>query len=107
VLDAGQAFQRVVHVVGSEVATRRAELVEDQFQPQLGGLVLHDEQQLVVMRWITLRVLRGQQRVQLQVVGVAHGFGEVGMHRRLDGPEPFTHGHLGLLRSLPPTVSLS
>ena len=49
------------------------------------------------MRWLAPGVLRGQQRIQLQVVGVAHCLTEVGMHPRVDGPEPFTHAHLALL----------
>src|SRR5215212_6630868 len=49
------------------------------------------------MRWLAPRMLRVQQRVQLQIVGVAHRFTEVGMHSRLDRPESVTHAHLRLL----------
>ena len=61
VLDARQALQGVVDVVGIEVGTDAAQLMQHEFEPQLRGLVLHDEKQLVVMRWIAPQVLRGQQ----------------------------------------------
>src|SRR5687768_7479943 len=53
------------------------------------------------MRWLAPRMLRVQQRVQLQIVGVAHRFTEVGMHSRLDRPESVTHAHLRLLACCP------
>ena len=57
-----------------EQAARRAQLVDQQLDPQLGGLVLDDEQHLVVV--IRERHLRVQQLVQVQVAGVVQA-GEV------------------------------
>src|SRR5688500_10682751 len=53
------------------------------------------------MRWLAPRMLRVQQRAQLQIVGVAHRFTEVGIHSRLDRPESVTHAHLRLLACCP------
>ena len=49
VLDPGDALQRGAEVVGAEPGGGAAELVQDQLQPQLRGLVLDDEQHLVVV----------------------------------------------------------
>jgi hypothetical protein len=35
--------------------------VKDQLEPELCGLMLHDEKQFIVMRRVTSRVLRRQQ----------------------------------------------
>ena len=48
-----------------------------------------------MVRWVAARVLRGQQRTQLEVVGIAHRFAEVGVDPRLDRPKAFAHAHLG------------
>ena len=52
-----------------------AQLVDRELHPQLGGLMLHDEQHLVVVA--RARLLRAQHLVQAQVVAVAHGLAEV------------------------------
>jgi hypothetical protein len=44
--------------------------VDHQLQPQLAGLVLDDEQQLVVVRGIAGALLRPEQLVQVQVRAV-------------------------------------
>jgi hypothetical protein len=44
--------------------------VDDQFQPQLGGLVLDDEQQLVMVFGDAHRVLRPEDLVQMEVFAV-------------------------------------
>ena len=49
---------------------RRAQLVQHELHPQLAGLVLHDEQHLVVVG--RQRLLRAQDLVEVQVVAVAH-----------------------------------
>jgi hypothetical protein len=49
VLDAGELLQRGREHVGGEVVAGGAQLVQEELQPQLGGLVLDDEQQLVVV----------------------------------------------------------
>jgi hypothetical protein len=77
-------------LVARHVADGGAQLVQHQLHPQLAGLVLHDEQHLVVRG--RQRLLRAEDGVQLQVVAVAHvgaevelgalvvhdGFGQVG-----------------------------
>ena len=47
-----------------------AQLVQHQLHPQLAGLVLDDEQHLVVVG--RERLLRAEDGVELQVVAVAH-----------------------------------
>ena len=48
-LHSRRALERRVQVVGPHRIARRAQLVEHQLEPELRGLVLDDEQQLVVM----------------------------------------------------------
>jgi hypothetical protein len=69
--------------------------MQHEFEPQLRGLVLHDEEQLIVMRRIAPQVLRCQQLIEVKVVGVAHRLPEIGMYSLLDGTETFAHAHLG------------
>jgi hypothetical protein len=64
VLDPGHPLQGRCQVVGAEQASGRPELVDHQLEPQLGGLVLDDEQHLVVLRWVALRLLGRQQPVE-------------------------------------------
>ena len=70
VLDPGQALERRPQLVGGELPLHRAQLVQDQLEPQLGGLVLQDEQQLVVVLGHADRVLRGEDLVQMQIAPV-------------------------------------
>jgi hypothetical protein len=58
--------------VGLHVPDRRGQLVEEKLHPQLGGLVLDDEQHLVVVR--RARTLRREQPRELEVAAV-RGFG--------------------------------
>ena len=60
---------------------RRLQLVQHQLHPQLGGLVLYHEQHFVMMRRVGEWVLAVQQRVQAQVVAIAHAFGKIGDNR--------------------------
>ena len=46
------------------------QLVEHELEPELGRLVLNDEQQLVVVRRVTPRPLRGEQHLEPEVRGV-------------------------------------
>ena len=62
----------------------RAQLVEQQLEPQLGRLVLDDEQQLVVLRRVAARLLRGEQQVEPQVVAVGHRRAEVALDALLE-----------------------
>ena len=84
VLDAGQPLQRRGHVVGADQRDRRPQLVDQQLQPQLGDLVLDDEEHLVVV--VGDRVLGVEQPVQAEVAAVRHLPGKVGGDALLDLP---------------------
>ena len=60
-LDAREALLGGPEVVDGEVREHRVELVDDQPHPQLGRLVLDDEQQLVVVLGLAQRVLGVEQ----------------------------------------------
>jgi hypothetical protein len=68
-------LERRLQVVGSNVIARCGELVDHQLQPELGCLVLHDEQHLVVVA--RERALRAQHGLELEIVAVAHRAGEI------------------------------
>ena len=57
-------------LVARDAADGGAQLVQHQLHPQLAGLVLHDEQHLVVLG--RQRMLRAQQLIEMQVVAIAH-----------------------------------
>jgi hypothetical protein len=86
VLDPGQALQRRAQVVGREPALDRPQLVQNQLEPQLGGLVLEDEEQLVVVLRDADRVLGGQHLVELEIPPVRHVDLEVADDAGLQGP---------------------
>jgi hypothetical protein len=97
VLDAGDALQRRRELVVAKLLACGRELVEHELQPELGRLMLDDEQQLVVMEWVAERALRRQQGGEIEVAAVAHPIREVGDDRILDRTGvPFdavAHGH--------------
>ena len=65
-----QGLESRSRTIGRHVFDGRAEFVQHQLHPQLAGLMLDDEQHLVVVgRQGCLRI---QQSVQLQIVAVAH-----------------------------------
>ena len=68
--DAGELFEGVGQLVLRNASHGGLQLVQHQLHPQLAGLVLHDEQHLVVVG--RERLLRVQDGVELQVVAVAH-----------------------------------
>ena len=68
VLDPGQPLQRRWQVVGGDEGSGRTQLVNEQLEPQLGHLVLDDEQHLVVVS--RHRVLGAEQMVQIQVASI-------------------------------------
>jgi hypothetical protein len=70
-----QHLEGLVELVRRDPALGRHQLVQHQLHPQLGGLVLHDEQHLVVRR--RERALRPEQGIELQVVAVAHRMAEI------------------------------
>jgi hypothetical protein len=73
--DAREHLECRLQVVAAHVADGGAQLVDHELHPQLGGLVLDDEQHLVVIGGA--RALRREQAVQSQVVPVAHLAGEI------------------------------
>ena len=68
VLDPGQPFQCRPQLVGRDQRHGGAQLVDDQLHPEFGGLVLDDEQHLVVP--VRQRDLRAEQLVEVQVAAV-------------------------------------
>ena len=73
--DAREHLERRLQVVAADVVARRGELVDHELHPQLGRLVLDDEEHLVVVA--RERALRAEDLVEVKVVAVAHGAGEV------------------------------
>jgi hypothetical protein len=68
VRDAREDLERLREPVGAHQRRRAVELVEQELDPQLAGVVLDDEQHLVVHRGYGS--LRGEQLVEVQVVAV-------------------------------------
>ena len=93
VLDPGDRLQRRAEVVGAEPGGGAAELVQDQLEPQLRGLVLDDEQHLVVVLRSADRLLGAEQRRQLQVGRVAHPGAEVPDNVLVQLPRVLLNGH--------------
>ena len=83
-LDAREALLRRAEVVGGQAAQDGVELVDDQPHPELGRLVLDDEQQLVVVLGLAQRVLGAQQPVEVEVAGVGLAPAEVAGDAFLD-----------------------
>ena len=73
--DPRQHLEAAGEFVAGHATHGAAELVQHQLHPQLAGLVLHDEQHLVMRR--RQRLLRRQDLVELQVVAITHGAAEV------------------------------
>jgi hypothetical protein len=73
--DARQHLEGLGQAVGGHALVGGLQLVQRQLHPQLAGLVLDDEEHLVVRRreWL----LRRQDGVELQVVAIAHRGAEV------------------------------
>ena len=80
-LHAIQDLDRARQLVALQAFDRGVELVQDQLEPQLGDLMLDDEQHLVVLGRIADRLLRAQQLVELQIGVVADfvGAGRLGV----------------------------
>ncbi|MCY1355789.1 hypothetical protein D3C87_1601730 [compost metagenome] len=73
--DPRQHLERGRQLSQSNVLTGGIELVQHQLHPQLRGLMLDDEQHLVMVR--RQRVLCAENAPQIQVVAVAHGVGKI------------------------------
>ena len=80
-------------LVGAQQVAAPSELVEHELQPELGGLVLDDEQQFVVMRGVAQRLLRAEQVVEVEVVAVESSAAEVGDDVRIEAPRVVVDGH--------------
>ena len=74
-----QDLQAGIDVIGLQVQDRCLQLVDQQLHPQLGDVVLHDEQHLVVMRRLAQRLLCRQQGVQMQIAAVGDLSVEIGL----------------------------
>jgi len=70
-LHAIQNLDRARQFVALETLDRGVELVNDELEPELGDLMLNDEQHLIVLWRIANRLLRAQQFVELQISVVA------------------------------------
>jgi hypothetical protein len=75
----------------SPLRADRAQLVQHQLQPQLRGLVLEDEQQLVVVLGHADRVLRVEDLVEVQILPVREIDLEVPDDAVLEGPAVAIH----------------
>ena len=73
-----QARRGDVRPPGPQLVPGGGELVQDQLEPQLVGLVDDDEQQLVVGRRVTEGLLGRQQPVEMEVGPVVHGLSDNG-----------------------------
>ncbi len=85
VLDPREDLEGGRKLVAPHQLERRAQLVEDELEPELAGLVLDDEEHLVVVRRTGERRLRREQLVELQVAAVRHPILEVGDHAVVEG----------------------
>ena len=77
--DAREHLEGALQLVARDRADGRAQLVQEQLHPQLGHLVLDDEQHLVVRA--RAQVLRAEHLVEMEVVAVAHLAAEVELRR--------------------------
>jgi hypothetical protein len=68
VLDAGQPLEGRRDVIGADERHGRAQLVDKELEPQLGHLVLNDEQHFVVV--IRDGLLGVEQAVEVEIAGV-------------------------------------
>ena len=84
VLDPGDALEGLRQLVGAQQVAGAGELVQHELQPELGGLVLDDEQQLVVVLGRAHGVLGTQQGLEVEVAAVAHPLPEVGDDARVE-----------------------
>jgi hypothetical protein len=59
-----------VQPVGTEVVLDLVELVEQQLEPELVGLVADDEDHLVVLGRLRARHLQSQELIEMEVAGI-------------------------------------
>jgi hypothetical protein len=84
---ARQHLEGRLEIIGADPVAGGAQLVTDELQPQLGGLVLDDEQHLVVLS--RPGTLRREELIEREVVAIAHlAAAEVDVRALVRGPRP-------------------
>ena len=71
--DCARAFERMdraEEIAGRKIAFDLLKLVEQLLEPQFVGLMNDDEQHLVVLRGRGARVLKGEQFLEIEIIGV-------------------------------------
>lgn len=96
----GDALECLAEVVGIEKPPGFQQLVQDQLQPELTGLVLDDEQQLIVVFGFTEGgVLGAEQVVKVQISAVRHCMPEIRTDCVLDIPDALGGVNCGLFHT--------
>jgi hypothetical protein len=90
---AREHLESPLQVVLAHALARGLELVNHELHPQLGSLVLHDEEHLVVIG--RARMLRGEELVEAKVIAIAHLAGEIETRAVVIG----SVGHVSSLRA--------
>jgi hypothetical protein len=93
VLDAGDSLQGCTQVVGPEVFGGAAEFVQHQLEPEFRGLVLDDEQHLVMVLRRADGPLGAEQRGQLKIRPVTHSGTEIADDPLVQFSGVLLHGH--------------
>ena len=78
VLHPGNCLERGRQLVVAQERGGGPKLMDDEFEPEFSGLVLHDEQQFVVVFWRAHRALRRQECVEIEIRAVTHAVLKVG-----------------------------
>ena len=81
--DAGKHLEGGLQPVLADRLHRRADLVDGELHPELRGLVLDDEEQLVMRR--RQRLLRVEHALEMQVIAIGHAPGERHLRAFLGG----------------------
>ena len=69
-LDPSQDLETGVERVTAHMIAGGPQFMQNEFEPEFRGLMLDDEQQLIVMGWITQRALGAQQLVEAQIARI-------------------------------------
>ena len=80
-----ESFRPFAPSVLREEVGGRAQLVQDELEPELRGLVLDDEEQLVMVLGIAHRMLRGEEPIEVEVRPVRHLLPQVGVDLVFEG----------------------
>ena len=79
VFDPGDALERGLQLIGGDEAPGVEEFVDDEPEPQLRGLVLDDEEQLIVVFGTADWMLGAEETVEVEIRPVCHRLLEVGV----------------------------